>query len=364
MTKKVAILGSTGSIGKNTIDVLDRFQEKFSVVALSALTKGDELDRLGRKYSAKTHLGPLTDESISFLIAEADFVVNAVPGFAGLSVSIATLKSGKTLLAANKESIAIAGKYLMEIAKENGGQIRPLDSEASAIWQLVSEHGVEKIKSITLTCSGGPFFGKKPDDLKRVSVQEAIDHPKWKMGPKVSLDSATLVNKVLEVYEVHNLFQIPLPDIFISIHRQSIVHGMIHTNTGATKMHITQNDMRLPISYALNFPVQPKCPWPIIRTRKSELSFESPDTLTFKPLAWLELHKGNPNFPIILNAMNDLATKLFLDGKISFLEIYDIIEKGLDTYIYTVPPKTLDETISFHKRITSEYEHSNIARVR
>lgn len=355
MIKKIAIFGSTGSIGKQTLEVVEAFPGAFQVVGLTAKTRAKALQAQAKKYGARSSLG--VDFS---LMEEADYVVNAVPGFEGLAISVAALKANKILLSANKESLAIAGKYLRDL----GGQIFPLDSEASAIWQLMHQHGEDHLNSVTITCSGGPFLGKTRQDLENVTVEQALKHPTWKMGPKVSLDSATLINKVLEVYEVHHLFDIPLKDIHISVHPQSLVHGMIHTKTKATKMHITQNDMRLFISYALHHPHQPDCPWPILRAKRSELNFEAPDTNTFRSLQWLDQHKGNPNFPIVLNALNDLATARFLDGKMRFLEIYDFIEAGLEEWLWVKPPSTLEEMIQLHQEITQHYEHSHSPRSR
>ncbi|MBU0981922.1 1-deoxy-D-xylulose-5-phosphate reductoisomerase [Patescibacteria group bacterium] len=358
MIKKIAIFGSTGSIGTQSLEVLRTFPDKFEVVALSALQNAELLEK--QATNCRSQLGPLDKKTINSLIAPADYVINAVPGFEGLLVSLQTVKAGKVLLAANKESLAIAGRHLCMIAKKTGAQIRPLDSEASAIWQLIFDHGRENVASATLTCSGGPFFGKKSEDLKFVTAKDALAHPTWQMGPKVSIDSATLINKILEAYEVSNLFDIPITKIQIVIHRQSVVHSMIHTYSGATKMHITQCDMRLPISYALNYPEQPSCPWQIKRTRKSELSFDTPDAETFRPIKWFAMHKGNPIFPIALNALNDIAVSRFLSGKIGFLDIYDFIENGLQKWLYTQPPNTLEEIISLHHRI----QHSRLEGVR
>ncbi len=357
--KKLAIFGSTGSIGQQTLDVLRAFPNDFEVVGLTALTKSDELTKQVEEFKTKGFLGLDQKEQ---LIAEADYIINAIPGFTGLEVSLAAVRAGKTLLSANKESLAIAGRYLRAEAEKSGAQIFPLDSEASAIWQLMHEYGSENISSITLTCSGGPFRGRK--NLEGITVTEALNHPTWKMGPKVSIDSATLINKILEIYEVHNLFDIPLKNIGITIHPQSLVHSMIHTKTGATKMHITQNDMRLFISYALHYPEQPVCPWPIERARKSELSFDQPDRETFRSLQWFDLHKGNPNFPIVLNALNDIAVRKFLEGELTFLGIYEFIEMGLEQWLWETPPATLKEMISFTQRITSYYEHSDFTGCR
>lgn len=374
--KTVAIFGSTGSIGTQTLEVLRAFPGEFEVVGLTAHTNevllreqaGEFLNENGLskpKNKAKSVPGHRfsgaiiapNSEQIDGLIQEADYIINALPGFAGLDVSLAAVRAStphrpKILLSANKESLAIAGRYLRAEAEKNDAQIFPLDSEASAIWQLLHEHGSDKISSITLTCSGGPFRGRTADELKNVTVEEALAHPTWKMGKKVSIDSATLINKILEIYEVHNLFDIPLKDIHITIHPQSLVHSMIHTKTGATKMHITQNDMRLFISYALHYPNQPQCPWPIERARKSELTFDQPDAETFRPLQWFNLHKGNPNFPIVLNALNDLAVQKFLAKEISFLGIYEFIEAGLEKFLWETPPATLEELLAFHERIT------------
>lgn len=355
--KTLALFGSTGSIGKQALEVLRAFSGEFEVVGMTAMKNKELLEEQAREFSATAHLAP-TPEQIATLVAQADFIINAVPGFDGLAISLATVRASmperpKVLLSANKESLAIAGKFLRAEAQRTGAEIRPLDSEASAIWQLMNEH--EDISSVTLTCSGGPFRGKTRDELASVTVEQALAHPTWKMGPKVSVDSATLINKVLEVYEVHNLFDIPLSNIHVTIHPQSLVHSMVHTKTGATKMHITQNDMRLFISYALHYPEQPESPWPIERARRSEMKFEDPDPETFRSLKWLKLHGGNPNFPIVLNAMNDLAVSKFLRGELSFLGIYDFIEKGLDQFLYETPPQTLDELLAYHERINRFY---------
>ncbi|MBT4384510.1 1-deoxy-D-xylulose-5-phosphate reductoisomerase, partial [Candidatus Peregrinibacteria bacterium] len=224
---------------------------------------------------------------------------------------------------------------------------------------LMHEHGEDILSSVTLTCSGGPFLGKTTDELANVTIQQALDHPTWQMGPKVSLDSATLINKVLEVCEVSKLFNIPFSKIHISVHPQSLVHSMVHTKTGGTKMHITQNDMRLFISYALHYPNQPEPAWPILRAKRSEMNFLQADEETFRSIKWLKQHGGNPNFPIVLNALNDIATSRFLNGDMKFLEIYDFIEAGFEKWLYEMPPKTLEEMIEFHEKITNE--HSNTA---
>lgn len=350
IAKTLAIFGSTGSIGRQTLEVVDAFPGDFKVVALTAQKNEAALNEQAAKYGAQKSLGL---SRLDEFVAAADYVINAVPGFDGLAVSLATIRAGKTLLSANKESLAIAGRFLREEAQKTGAKIYPLDSEASAIWQLAHHYGAEHVSSVTLTCSGGPFRGRK--DLSKVTVEEALAHPTWKMGQKVSIDSATLINKVLEVYEAHNLFDIPLSDVHIVIHPQSLVHSMIHTKTGATKMHITQNDMRLFISYALHYPEQPVCPWPIERAKKSELDFEQPDPTTFRSLKWLKLHGGNPNFPIVLNAMNDLAVAVFLKGELSFLGIYDFIEAGLNKYLWRKPPTSLDELLALHAEITNAF---------
>ncbi len=357
--KTIAIFGSTGSIGTQTLEVLRTFPNDFKVVGL-VFSKNETLSqKQATEFSAPTYQGLGQKDE---LIAAADIIVNALPGFTGLEVSLAAVHAGKTLLSANKESLAIAGRHLRVEAEKTGAQIFPLDSEASAIWQLLHEYGPDKISSVTLTCSGGPFRGRTSAELAQVTVEEALAHPTWKMGPKVSIDSATLINKILEIYEVHNLFDIPLKDIHVTIHPQSLVHSMIHTKTGATKMHITQNDMRLFISYALHYPNQPECPWPIERARKSELTFDQPDAETFRPLQWFNLHKGNPNFPIVLNALNDLAVQKFLAKEISFLGIYEFIEAGLERWLWEVPAATLEEMISLTHRVTNEYSNNSSRR--
>lgn len=350
--KKVVIFGSTGSIGKQSLEVIEKSQD-FQVIFLTAHKNLKFLKEQSEKFGSEFYLGDLNAEIISKIIKNADLVINAIPGFEGIHVSLAALKNGKILLSANKESLAVAGKFLLEIAKENGAEIRPLDSEASAIWQLLNEYN-DDVSSITLTCSGGPFYGKTKQDLNSVTIKEALTHPTWKMGAKVSLDSATLVNKVLEVFEIKNLFNLDISKINVIIHRQSVVHSMIHTKTGATKMQISQNDMRIPIFYALHWPEKKKYPWPPLRIRKSELNFAPADKDTFLPLKWLALHGANPNFPVILNAANDVAVAKFLAGEIKFLEIYDIIETAISKWILDVPIRDLKGLIAFHNKISNE----------
>ncbi|MEK9166949.1 MAG: 1-deoxy-D-xylulose-5-phosphate reductoisomerase [Patescibacteria group bacterium] len=350
--KTIAIFGSTGSIGRQSLEVIENSQD-FKVTFLTAHKNQELLNEQSEKFNSEQYLGDLNEDIISEVVKTADIIINAIPGFNGIYVSLEALKNGKILLSGNKESLAVAGKFLIEIAKDNGGEIRPLDSEASAIWQLLNDYK-EDVSSITLTCSGGPFFGKKKQDLESVTIKEALQHPTWKMGPKVSLDSATLVNKVLEVFEIKNLFNLDISKINIVIHRQSVVHSMVHTKTGATKMQISQNDMRLPIFYALNWPVKKEYPWPPLRIRKSELNFAPADKDTFLPLKWLALHGANPNFPVILNAANDVAVAKFLAGEIKFLEIYDIIETALSKWILEVPIHDLTGLIEFHNKISNE----------
>jgi 1-deoxy-D-xylulose-5-phosphate reductoisomerase len=352
---KLAIFGSTGSIGRQSLEVIEAFPGHFTVTALTGLTNEFLLKEQVKKTGAKAYLGL---SKMREIIGGADYIINAIPGFAGLEISMETLRAGKTLLPANKESLAIGGKWLKEIAAARGSKIFPLDSEASALWQLIDEHGIDNVDSVDLTCSGGPFFGKTAVELKCVTVEDALAHPTWKMGPKVSVDSATLINKLLEVYEVHNLFGIPLTKINILIHRESLAHGIVHLRSGARKVHAFQPDMRLFISYALNYPSQPVSPWKIKRCRKSDLKFQSPDEKTFRPIAWLRLHKENPNFPIILNAANDVAVSEFLAGRLPFLGIYDLIENALEKFLWLTPPASFKEMIEFHRKITNEvYEH-------
>ncbi|MFA5855288.1 MAG: 1-deoxy-D-xylulose-5-phosphate reductoisomerase [Candidatus Gracilibacteria bacterium] len=358
--KPVAIFGATGSIGRQSLEVIEAFPGRFKVTALTGLTNEFLLKEQAKRHHAKAYMGL---SKMREIISGADYIINAIPGFAGLEISSETLHMGKTLLPANKESLAIGGRWLKEIARANGGRIYPLDSEASAVWQLIDEHGVDNVDSVDLTCSGGPFFGKTAADLAHITVEDALAHPTWKMGPKVSVDSATLINKLLEVYEVHNLFGIPLTKINILIHRESLAHGIVHLHSGARRVHAFQPDMRLFISYALNYPQQPISPWKIKRCRKSDLKFLKPDTTTFRPISWLRLHKENPNFPIILNAANDVAVSEFLAGRLPFLGIYDLIEKALEKFLWLPPPASFKEMVEFHCKITDEiYEYCHPTR--
>lgn len=358
--KNIAIFGSTGSIGKQSLQVIEKFPEDFKVIYLTAEKNKNLLEEQSYKFLSKKYLGKLNEYVIDEIVRSADIIINAVPGFDGLFVSISALKNAKILLAANKESFVVAGKYLRNIAAASGAEIRPIDSEASAIWQLSNEYGENAVSSITITCSGGPFFGKKAEELVSVSVDEALNHPTWKMGPKISVDSATLINKVFEVIELSSIFNIDLSKINIVVHRQSFVHGMIHTKTGATKMHIAPNHMTGIISHALFYPDENKFKIDFKPMKRSEVSFHQPDEDTFRSLKWLKLHKGNPLFPVVLNALNEVAVRKFLNHEIKFMEIYDFIERGFEKYLWKKPPTDILELINFHKEITGTYESSNI----
>lgn len=358
--KKIAIFGSTGSIGGQSLQVIEQFPEDFKIVCLTAEKNKKLLEEQSCKFLSKKYLGKLDEHIIDRIVNSADIIINAVPGFDGLFISIQALKNAKILLAANKESFVVAGKYLRDMATMYGAEIRPIDSEASAIWQLSNEYGENAISSITITCSGGPFFGKKTEELANISIEEALNHPTWKMGPKISVDSATLINKVFEVIELSNIFSIDLSKINIVVHRQSFIHGMIHTKTGATKMHIAPNNMTGIISHALFYPDKNKYKIDFKPMKRSDISFDQPDEVTFRSLQWLKLHKGNPLFPVVLNALNEIAVRKFLNREMKFLEIYDFIERGFEKYLWKKPPIDIVELINFHKEITDTYESSNI----
>jgi 1-deoxy-D-xylulose-5-phosphate reductoisomerase len=265
--------------------------------------------------------------------AEASVVLNAVVGAAGLQATLATLRAGKTLALANKESLVAAGELVM--AKAGPGQIRPVDSEHSALWQLLHSIEPDQVRRALVTGSGGPFRGRTREDLGNVDVQQALAHPVWAMGPKITVDSSTLMNKGLEVIEAHFLFGFTYDEIDVVIHPQGTVHALVETVDGAVFVHAAPPDMRLPIQLALAWPERLGAPgakrldWATLGT----LTFEPPDTETFRclSLAYQAARLGD-TFPAVLNAANEVAVGAFLDGRLAYLGIPDVIERVLDAH--------------------------------
>jgi 1-deoxy-D-xylulose-5-phosphate reductoisomerase len=344
----VAILGSTGSIGTQALEVVRAHPDRFKVTALTAHSDGDTLLAQAKEFDV--HLLGLTaggmeapagatliDGSMASAevaeAAEASVVLNAVVGAAGLQATLATLRVGKTLALANKESLVAAGELVM--AKAGPGQIRPVDSEHSALWQLLHSIVPDQVRRALVTGSGGPFRGRTREDLGNVDVQQALAHPVWAMGPKITVDSSTLMNKGLEVIEAHFLFGFTYDEIDVVIHPQGTVHALVETVDGAVFVHAAPPDMRLPIQLALAWPDRLGAPggkrldWATLGT----LTFEPPDTDTFRCLALAyQAARLGDTYPAVLNAANEVAVGAFLDGRLAYLGIPDVVERVLDAH--------------------------------
>jgi 1-deoxy-D-xylulose-5-phosphate reductoisomerase len=329
--KRIALLGATGSIGRQALEILEEHDD----LELCALASGSQpLDELAAAYRVEhTQVGgDLTD------VLEAsrpDLVLNAVVGFAGVGATLWALERGVTLALANKESLVAAGDLAIEAWKRGGGSLLPVDSEHSALHQCLEGRSRETVDSLVLTASGGPFRNRSAADLESVTVEEALDHPTWSMGPKITVDSATLANKGLELIEAHFLFGVPYEKADVVIHPSSIVHGLVRFRDGSALAHVGYPDMRVPISYALTYPERRATPVP-------SLDLSQPLTLEFEPP---EHHGGPERFPLLriareagesggtypcaFNAANEIAVAAFLDRRISFPEIASLVEDAL-----------------------------------
>jgi 1-deoxy-D-xylulose-5-phosphate reductoisomerase len=313
---RIALLGATGSIGRQAIEVIDAHPELELVAAASGSTPVDGLAPL-------TQVGGDLTELLER--ARPDVVLNAVVGFAGLAPTMWALEHGVTLALANKESLVAAGELALAAQHRGGGVLIPVDSEHSALFQCAQ---LGEPESLVLTASGGPFRGRTRDELQDVTPEEALAHPTWSMGPKITIDSATLANKGLEVIEAHFLFGVPYDRIEVVIHPTSIVHGLVRFRDGAAIAHLGYPDMRVPISYALAFPERATTPVPPLQLET--LEFHEPDTETFPMLALArEAGRNGGTYPCAYNAANEVAVQQFLDGKIGFLDIAALVEDVL-----------------------------------
>lgn len=365
--KKIAILGSTGSIGTQTLDIV-REQGDIKVTALAAGSNIGLLEKQIREFQPK--LAAVWDEKhaqelrtrirdldvdvysgMEGLIAvsteeEAEILVTAIVGMLGLRPTVAAIKAGKNIALANKETLVTAGHLIMPLAKECDVSILPVDSEHSAIFQSLNGEEGNRIAKILLTASGGPFRGKKRQELMNMQVEDALKHPNWSMGRKITIDSATLVNKGLEVMEAKWLFDAEPEQIQVVVHPQSVIHSMVEYEDGAVIAQLGTPDMRLPIQYALYYPKRrPLSGKRLDFYELSNLTFEKPDTETFEGLSLaMEAMKQGGNMPTVFNAANERAVALFLDRKIGFLEITEIIAESMNQVKYREQP-SLEEIL-------------------
>ena len=350
-TVRVAIAGSSGSIGLQTLDVIAQSPDKFEIVALGVGSSADVVveqarrwkprvvvvaDEAARKQVAAQLSGIHIASDLADLVHDADVVVNGVVGFAGLPVTLATLAGGKRLALANKESLIAAGPVVQPLRSVPGAHIVPVDSEHCAIHQCLraSHHQDQEVKRLLLTASGGPFRGRSAESLRDVSVADALKHPTWSMGPKITIDSSTLMNKGLEVIEAHELFGVAYDKIDVVVHPQSVVHSMVEFTDGAVIAQLSMPDMRLPIAYALEYPQRASIPFGGIDwSTLHRLDFEVPDTETFRCLA-LAYQAGRigGTAPAWLSAANEIAVEAFLAGRVLWSQIPAIIEETLQQH--------------------------------
>lgn len=350
--KKIAIMGSTGSIGTQTLDVV-RENKDIEVVGLSAGSNVDLMEKQIREFQPK--LAVMGNEKLAAdlkcrvadmpvkvswgmdgllelaVMPESDILVTAIVGMIGIRPTIAAIEAGKDIALANKETLVTAGHLIMPLAKKHNVQILPVDSEHSAIFQALHGEDPSQISRLLITASGGPFRGKKTEDLEKVTVQDALKHPNWAMGRKITIDSATLVNKGLEVMEAKWLFGVDLDRIDVVVQPKSIIHSMVEFVDGAVIAQLGTPDMKLPIQYALYYPERRYLPGERLDFRKlTEITFEVPDMDTFRglPLA-MEASRRGGSMPTIFNAANERAVAAFLDEKIRFLDIYTLIEEAM-----------------------------------
>ena len=367
MVKNVSILGSTGSIGRQSLDVISKL-EGIRVVALTAGTSVDRMAQQCRDFHpelavmATKEAADQLAEQISDLpirvswgedglieaatIDSADCVITAVVGMVGLKPTMAAIRAHKRIGLANKETLVCAGELVMAEAKKHNVEIIPVDSEHSAIFQCLMGSGDKReVKKILLTCSGGPFFGKTREELKSVTRADALKHPNWKMGAKITIDCATLMNKGLEVIEAMRLYDVPLEQIQVLIHRQSIVHSMVEFVDGAVMAQMGAPDMRLPIQLALTYPERVECPVDSLDLTAQPLTFSYPDLEAFPclRLAMEAAKQGGTACPV-MNGANEEAVALFLADKIGFYDIYELVKGAMDTVPFLREP-TLEQIL-------------------
>jgi len=350
--KRVCVLGSTGSIGTQTLDVARRHPEFVKIVALSANTQAELLLEQAREFSvehavlanveiaeawrarfaeigATLHAG---SEAIVELcnLPEVDMVVNSLVGAAGMQASYATLVAGKQLALANKESLVVGGDVLMPLSMHE--TLLPIDSEHGAIYQCLLGEDPAEVTRLWVTASGGPFRGKKAADLQNITVEQALSHPTWNMGRKISIDSSTLMNKGLEVIEAHHLFAMPYDKIAVVVQPQSAIHSMVEFTDGSVKAHLGTTDMRIPIQFALSYPARWSAPVePLDFRTLGSLEFEAPDLETFRCLALaIEAGTTGGTLPAVMNAANEVAVAAFLDEQIPYLGIAELVERAMN----------------------------------
>lgn len=383
--KNIAILGSTGSIGTQTLEVISENKNKFKIDLLSANRNYKLLIEQAIKYKPETIIfgdinykrdleKGLKNEKINIYYGEKalnnftefcnpSLVLTALVGKSGLIPTINAIKNKIDIALANKETLVVAGEIIMKLCEKHNVNIYPVDSEHSAIYQCLVGEKHETIEKIILTASGGPFRNKKLNDLKKITKEEALNHPNWNMGDKITIDSSTLMNKGLEVIEAKFLFNVTIDRIDVVIHPQSIIHSMVEFNDGSIKAQLGEPDMKLPIQYALGFSERIKNNYKRFNfSKNNRLTFEEPCIKTFKNLHLaFEAGKQGGNMPCILNASNEIAVDAFLKEKIAYLDMTKIIEESLNKISYIASPN-LDQLIETDLK-TREYSKDKIKNI-
>ena len=353
--RRVTILGSTGSIGRSTVDLLLRNRDAFTVEAVTANRNAPQLAEQARQLNARfaaiadpAEYGALKEALSGSGIAAAsggealveaaerpaDWVMAGIVGSAGLAPTLAAVRRGRIVAFANKEVLVCAGSLFMQEVAANNATLLPVDSEHNAIWQCFDFDRVDGIEKITLTCSGGPFRERQIEEMRHVTVKEAIKHPTWNMGAKISIDSATLMNKGLEIIEAHHLFGLPSERIDVVIHPQSVIHGLVTYHDGSVLAHLGTPDMRTPIAYVLGWPGRTAAPMQRLDLAAvGQLTFAPPDPGRFPALrlARAALEQGGGT-PTVLNAANETAVRAFIEGRIGFLDIAATVEETLEAF--------------------------------
>lgn len=362
MPERIALLGSTGSIGTQALDIISKYPDRFQVEVLVAGNNIDLLIEQAHKFQPDSvviansdHYRVLKEglqytnikvysgnDAVEQVVASSsvDVVIAAIVGYSGVRPTIAAIKAGKKIALANKETLVVAGELIGKLVSNSGSIIIPVDSEHSAIFQCLSGESGNPIEKITLTASGGPFLNMSEEMLKNVKPCDALKHPNWNMGCKVTIDSASLMNKGLEVIEAKWLFGLSPEQISVIVHPQSIIHSLVHFADGSVKAQLGVPDMRVPILYALSYPDRLKSDLPRLKLNKvSPLTFAEPDTKKFRnlTLAYEAIKKGG-NMPCILNAANEMAVNAFLEEKIGFTQMPDIVEYTMENSLYSSSP--------------------------
>ena len=373
--KKLVILGSTGSIGTQTLEIVNDKKEDFGVLALAAYSNVDLMEKQVREFmpsyvvlyvesAAKDLEERIKDLNVKVLsgmegleyistLDECDMLVAAMVGMIGIRPTIAAVKAGKDIALANKETLVTAGHIIVPLCKENNVNLYPVDSEHSAIYQCLKAQDRKMVDKILLTASGGPFLGRKYEELKDVSLKDALNHPNWAMGKKITIDSASLVNKGLEVIEAKWLFDVDIEDVEVIIHPQSIIHSMVQFKDNAVLAQLGLPDMKLPIQYALyEGNRQPMPERKIDFFSLSKLDFLKPDHETFKGIKLaVDSYNRGYIYTTVFNAANEIANRYFQEGRIKFLQIYDIIEDALTLDFDTHKTPTLDEILDVESKV-------------